>query len=261
MLAKLLETIRSEGFRKTAFFRTDLFIKDYGLAVMVADYAISKNWYQKTRHANFMVDLMMSMYLIGIGKTSVHIYNELHDAQTGEAYARVVLRMVFTDPVTHRAKALPDWLSKHPDLDLTRNLERFRDIQDITAPGWGDIPLIAQKAAKPESAYSYSVSVTPSLIDRNSHTNNTHYIRFCMDCAAEAVYSGRLSDFHGDVALYNVQRAKVFYQKETVCGDQLGVFVWPSETAMLELCFLIEKAQDAVFSCSIRFYPLASSKY
>ena len=260
MTSKLFEATRATAFSPSGLLcRYGSFRKENGISLVVADYDISKRWYQTTKNANFSVSVELAVYLVHIGRSSVHLYNEMMDAH-GHEFGKCLLKMVFIDRTTRKSKAIPDWIRQDLKQDVNENLLQLRS-RETDLLKEANIPLTHTIPAKPEGAFHHSIKINPSEIDRNKHTNNTHYIRFCMDCASLALWDRKLPNFHGDVALYNVHKAKVLYSRETVLGDVLNVFVWPSEASPLELCFSIQNLGETIFSCIVSFYPLTTSKY
>ena len=67
----------------------------------------------------------------------------------------------------------------------------------------------------PSSAYKYEVQVSPSDTDRNGHTNQGSYVRYCCDAIQMAFSSGEVREFDTDMALYGLDVSISIY----VCTD------------------------------------------
>ena len=106
----------------------------------------------------------------------------------------------------------------------------------------------------PARHFRYSVRVAHSDTDFFGHLNHSHYLRFCMDAAAEAAKAGALNNFTGDMFEYKLSDADLLYQAECHAGDELNIHLWEDETNRHQLHFQIKKnAQDVHFS-SVTFH-------
>ena len=111
----------------------------------------------------------------------------------------------------------------------------------------------------PARHFRYTVRVAHSDTDYFRHLNNSHYLRFCMDAAAEAVKSGAFNNFTGDLFEYRLKDADLLYQAECHGGDELDIFVWEDDTKPNRLVFQIrKKACDVLFS-NVTFYNKVKS--
>ena len=260
MTASILETSRVVSFISSGLMcRYGSFHKDnYAISLVVADYDISKRWYQATQNFNSSMSVDFELYLVHIGRSSVHLYTEMIDTILGQQFVKGLWKLVFFDQTTRKSKAIPEWVRQNLQEDISKNLIRLRSREDPLLKE-ANIPLSYQPSAKPEATFQHKVKITPCEINSDEHTNNSHYIRFCMECASLALLNKQLPYFQADV--HSVHTAKMLYSQETVLGDVLDVFVWPSQASPLDLCFCIEKLGEIVFSCLLSFYPLTTSKY
>lgn len=118
-----------------------------------------------------------------------------------------------------------------------------------------------EKTPTDVSNFRYGIQVRWSDTDSYKHTNYLSYVRFCFDAAQEAVSTGWLSSFSGDILLYDVKTIQMLYKAETRVNDQLTMVLWPSKTNSFELHFSLEKADNTVaFQSVIEFYPPENPK-
>ena len=106
----------------------------------------------------------------------------------------------------------------------------------------------------PARHFWYSVCVAHSDTDHLKHLNHSHYLRFCMDAAAEAVETGALKNFTGDLFEYKLKDADLLYQAECHAGDKLDIYLWEDETNRHQLHFQIKKNTQDVHFSSVTFY-------
>ena len=112
----------------------------------------------------------------------------------------------------------------------------------------------------PVRHFRHSVRVAHSDTDSGSHVNQSHYLRFCMDAAAEAAKTGALDHFSGDLFGYKLQDADLLFQAECHAGDELNVYLWEDEIKRNRLHFQIrKKTRDVLFS-TVTFYQIIKSK-
>ena len=111
----------------------------------------------------------------------------------------------------------------------------------------------------PVRHFRYTVRVAHSDTDYFGHLNNSHYLRFCMDAAAQAVKSGTLNSFTGDLFEYRLKDADLLYQAECQVGDKLDIFIWEDETQRNRLVFQVRKNSSDVLFSTVTFYDKLKS--
>ena len=111
----------------------------------------------------------------------------------------------------------------------------------------------------PARHFRYRLRVAHSDTDHLNHTNQSNYLRFCMDAAAEAVKTGALSNFTGDLFEYKLKDADLLYQAECHAGDELDVCLWEDETDTNRLHFQIAKNTHDVLFSTVTYYNRVQS--
>lgn len=255
-LARLFEAGRVMAFKKSSILSYNVLRKDYVQAMITGRYAISRELSKQSSGLNFGVKLNIFLAIVDIGRSSVHMYSEIKDAETGVRLGWVLAKMVYIDPAIRKAKPLPVWLATKYGEEVKKNA-----LSVTKVIGAGLMPLKASDLILPADMFKYEIAVAPSDTDSNGHTNNSSYIRFCMDAATMAVREGALKGFYKDMVLYHVKTVTVFYAHETHTGDELVVYLWKEPGDHLEVCFVLTRKGKRVFNSKIVFYPLTTSKY
>ena len=80
-----------------------------------------------------------------------------------------------------------------------------------------------------------------------------------MDAAAQAVKSGTLNSFSGDLFEYRLKDADLLYQAECQVGDKLDIFIWEDETQRNRLVFQVRKNSSDVLFSTVTFYDKLKS--
>ncbi len=119
-----------------------------------------------------------------------------------------------------------------------------------------DVPLVIALPSPPENqkCFCYELKVTTSDTDQLYHVNQAYWMKFCMDCAAEAFAQGFFIHFLADPFNSLVKEVKLLYKAEALAGDTLSVLSWESRDQMDTLFFLVKKGQTECVACSIQFY-------
>ena len=120
-------------------------------------------------------------------------------------------------------------------------------------------PLVVVLPPPPEGnkCFLYELKVTTSDTDQLYHVNQAYWIKFCMDCAAEAFSNGFFIHFKADPFNSFVREVKLLYKAEALAGDTLNILCWESMDQKDTIFFLVKKGQKECISCSIQFYGLS----
>lgn len=149
---------------------------------------------------------------------------------------------------TQTGKCLFERYSKCSQIDLADRrplkldslyLERYSNCADMSKE--------LQKRPTPDqpvSTFLYKTTIRYSDLDQNQHTNNSIYVKSCIDCATIASFSNKLFHFKGDMACYPVYEFIVEYLGETFAGDELVVSMWQDTNDFRNFKFLLYKSGE-----------------
>ena len=213
-------------------------LKDGGLIfVVLCDYVINEDLYRRTNGYNIACPVVINTWLCSFGNTSMEMRTTIQDGERKNTFGTLTFRYAHVDSKTRRPKPLPDYFvqafKSYQRKSLRENPQHILNI--------------------PPHALSYVLDVRYSDTDFNKHTNNSTYIKLCMDCATVASMKGNLTYFTGDVCRYNVKTMKLFYWSETRAGDKLTVYLWENKSETDTLNFHIQKNGSACFGMSMQF--------
>lgn len=174
-----------------------------------------------------------------IGSSSITLLVNMTNSKTHEWLGRNKVKIVAADRNTHRSIKLPEWYQDkygHIQAELAHRLEKQ------TRPD------------TPPNHFTRTETVRYSDLDHQGHVNHAHYIRFLMDCATEASFSGRLSSFRGDLCSYAVQKVQIEYLGESGFNDELLISLWENLNNTTYLHFSIEKKGQRIVYAEISFH-------
>ncbi|CAH1241733.1 Hypp6403 [Branchiostoma lanceolatum] len=186
--------------------------------------------------------LKVSSRWLHLGKSSMIKGGEIVDSSTNQILVKGIIQDVNINLEldTPRSKPFPDWV-KDSYSYLTSQPR----------------PETVEAFEKPTSAktFIYSVTVLPSDIDYNNHTNQRHYIRYCFNCAVIGARQGAYPTVRGDPFKQGVRKVSVLYQKESLEGDVLTVESWEESPGTLR--FQMRKGSEKVVQVMLQF-PVTS---
>lgn len=184
---------------------------------------------------NFLekAQLKITMNLEKIGITSVIIRSKLTDVLSGTILADRYIKIVRISEKTRKPVKYPDWFQQKYSY-----LKETLVTQDLMFKS--DIP----KA--PVGCFIYRTIVRYSDLDYNAHTNQSVYVKMCLDCATAASCKGLLVSFNRDISLYPLVYFNVRYLGETFTGDELKVGIWQEDSDPSILKFIISKKERQV---------------
>ncbi|CAH1241734.1 Hypp6404 [Branchiostoma lanceolatum] len=188
--------------------------------------------------------LKVSSRMLHVGKTSMIKGGEMVDSSTNQILVKGITQDVHISMDTRRPQPFPDWM-KEMFLHLTseprpETVEEFEEPQNTT------------------KTFVYSVTVPPSDIDMNNHTNQSQYIRYCFNCAAVGAKQGAYPTVRGDLFKQGVRKVSVLYQKESLEGDVLTVESWEESPGTLR--FQVRKGSEKVVQVTMQFYVTSGSE-
>ena len=103
--------------------------------------------------------------------------------------------------------------------------------------------------------YDDTCVVSYSDTDDNRHTNMCSYMRFCLDCVSRASLAGYYKTISGDLAVYHVNRHKIFFSGEAYEADLLVIKTWEdlkcNEGPVIH--FKIVKDEQVIVNCTYEF--------
>ncbi|XP_078581502.1 uncharacterized protein LOC144864942 [Branchiostoma floridae x Branchiostoma japonicum] len=176
--------------------------------------------------------------IIFVGKTSWMYETKLFDQTTERELATRRIQTVNIDKKTRRPKPLPDWAT-----------ERYSHLTSLQRPA----TVQPFDLSDTEPAFVYPVTVAPSDIDLNMHTNQSQYARYCFNCAATGAKRGAYSIISGDLLDYDIISFDLLYQKESREGDSLRVESWEDLREPDTLKFQVKRGDDKILQCKMRF--------
>ncbi|XP_035657388.1 uncharacterized protein LOC118403059 [Branchiostoma floridae] len=188
--------------------------------------------------------LQASSRMLHVGKTSMTRGGEIVDSSTNEILVKGIVQDVHVSMETRRPKPFPDWIKEKYSYLLSeprpKTVERFEDPNDTT------------------KMFIYRVTVPPSDIDDNNHTNQKQYIRYCFNCAAVGAKQGAYPTVRGDLFKQGVRKVSVLYQKESLEGDVLTVESWEESPGTLR--FQVRKGSEKLVQVTMQFFVASGSE-
>ncbi|KAI8495735.1 hypothetical protein Bbelb_267070 [Branchiostoma belcheri] len=174
--------------------------------------------------------------IIFVGKTSYMYETKMFDRDTDKELVSRQIQMVNIDRETRRPKPLPDWAIEQYSHLTSRpaGVQPF-DLSDV----------------KP--AFVYPVTVAPSDIDLNMHTNQSQYVRYCFNCAAAGAKRGAYSIISGDLLDYDLRSVDLLYQRESREGDTLCIESWEDIREPDTIKFQVKRGNDNILQCKMSF--------
>lgn len=173
----------------------------------------------------------------GIGKSSIDFLSLIKDPEDDILLATLKLRSVLVKLPDRKSAPLPQVLK----VRCSPFIKPEQALQQYVA------------CSRPETAHSLVFKVRPSDTDHNGHLNSSVYMQFCVDCASEAAYSGKLKHFHQNMTNYHVKRIRAVYIRECLLGDNLVVYCWEDNEDSTVLHFDILNKEKCIFQCCIEY--------
>ena len=112
----------------------------------------------------------------------------------------------------------------------------------------------------PINHFRWRMRVRHSDIDLLNHANQSSYLEYSLEGAAEGVTQGALGGFVEDLFYYPLQEAELLHAQEAFAGEELDVRVWKDEDAELTIRSHITKNDLLVCHCKMTFHPLVDAK-
>ena len=178
-----------------------------------------------------------------IGASTYICITELIDKNTDQVHVQKVDTMVCIDKVSKSVTRLPKWWRQR--YQKLKSDSTKLQIHPLNVP------------ANPD--HVYTMKVLWNDIDDLGHTNFVAYTRFCFDAAMDAVYHEKLTNFFGDIFLYNTREMESLYRGESRAGDQLVITCWENEDDPWVLHFDIKKDDTDIFQATINFFDFEAS--
>ncbi len=107
---------------------------------------------------------------------------------------------------------------------------------------------------RPSYAFTYEFRVNHSDTNMLYHANQSVYIKYFIDTAAEAAKLGHFQHVLGDPLGYRSKVIECRYLGESVAGDVLSVSVWENQLKTGELFCEIHKGKSKIWIGKIEFY-------
>ena len=191
---------------------------------------------------NFMSisTLKLTKTLEKTGITSSIIKTDFEDVNTGVLLASRYVKVVGMNTSTRKPVRNPDWY-----------IDKYSYLKDNNVP-----PELTEKSVIPKfpiDCFIYQTIVRLSDLDFNFHTNQSVYLKMCIDCASAASSSGKLVTFSGDMCWYPLLYADITYIGESFAGDTLDICVWQEEIDPSTLKFLVLKNEREITYAIFKF--------
>jgi acyl-CoA thioesterase FadM len=243
-------------FRRKSF--TGLELETAVIFLIRRQWTFSLKLYQRAA-----VDLPMTVKwtINNVGNTSfdgqyIYIYSLADKPNTGDStrqascpattsdqfLASSVFRLVHVDAISRRPTPFPPQIEKDLRFCVSANGEK------LTA--------LRPPSTIPNGAFSCSVTVRYDDTDFNGHTNTASYIRFALECAAQAAESGFYSRIKGDIAFYPAKSANSIFMSDSEAGDELTVSTWEDAEDKMLFNFTVSKGGEMINFAQIQYFSL-----
>lgn len=180
-----------------------------------------------------------------VGKSSYTFCHTFHDSFNGEALVQGVKLLVNTDSNTRRSTTLSGpFLRKYAELSNPKKAIKISTQNMSDHNG---------------QVHGYTLQARPSDMDFLYHVNQTSYVKFVLDAAADASMTGKLTNFPEDITEYNVAEVEVANKAQCWAGDHLVVYTWEDSKDKLILHSQINRQETVVALCKLRFHPFIPS--
>ncbi|XP_019613483.1 PREDICTED: uncharacterized protein LOC109461545 [Branchiostoma belcheri] len=155
--------------------------------------------------------LVMAVGISYVGRSSLIYDYGIRSNASDDIIGRSFTQMVRVNRKTRRPIAWPDAL-----------IDRFSNEGQ-------DRPVVPGPFEQiPEPAFVCKVRVSNSDIDVRKHTNQSVYLRYCLDAAAIAARRNSFSVIK-DIALCPIRKVGILYQREALLGDELTLEMWEDQ--------------------------------
>jgi len=188
-----------------------------------------------------------AMDIVEIGRTSFSFVSKLTNDQTGEFLGELLLKYVLIDRNTRKATPIPLSFAEKYSKHQKKNVE-------FSGLGIKDAP------KPPTEVFRMKAIPLHSDTDRNSHVNQSVYIRYCSDCATEAALSGVYRHFSSDMCWYPLLEMNIYHANESLANEELSVETWQDPEDFRIIFFVIKRKDTMLFRASTLFYPEKSKR-
>ncbi|XP_078581926.1 uncharacterized protein LOC144865216 [Branchiostoma floridae x Branchiostoma japonicum] len=180
--------------------------------------------------------LIMSTYLGYVGRSSLFYKYDIRSGTSNDVIGRSSTQMVRVNRQTRRPIAWPDAL-----------------IENLSKKGLDRPAVPGPFKERPAPMFVCKVTVHNSDIDVRQHTNQSVYLRYCLDAAAVGARKNVFSVVK-DTALCPIRKVGILYQKEALIGDELTVELWEDQGCAETLCFQIKRGKEDITQVTVQFY-------
>lgn len=175
-----------------------------------------------------------------IGNTSVIIRSKLIDVLSGIILADRYIKIVQISAKTRKPVKYPEWFE-----------HKYSYLKETPVPQY--LMFKSETPEAPAGCFIYKTIVRYSDLDYNAHTNQSVYVKMCLDCATAASCKGLLVSFNRDISLYPLVYFNVRYLGETFTGDELKVCLWQDDSDPSILKFIICRNERKVNYTTFKF--------
>ena len=197
--------------------------------IVVVDYQMTREFYDCYLDFIEKYDLNARNELLSLNTSSFVGQTSLFKSNLKAVLVSNQYKVVAVDRKSRKSTALPTWFTEK----YSPSIQQKGTFAKYTVPKLpNNLDLV----------YSKIYKINPSDMDRNQHTSNYSYMRFCFDAATEAVlYKGIFPGMPGTICGYNVQRCQAIYLQECRLCDVIEILVWQDSVKNDTLHFHINK--------------------
>ena len=159
--------------------------------------------------------MKFNLRVLSIGKTSATYEMRMCDGTTGEELVVNYLRFVRINLTTRKSTKFPPFFFEKYARFEGKPTTQFLESRSA--------PLVS------EAAHIFQLTVRSSDMDVNGHTNQSAYIKFCMDCATDAALKKYYRHFDSDMCMYTTTYWEIDYLGESMTGDVLDILTWQAK--------------------------------
>ena len=211
---------------------------DHALVQIKQSFRLNPKLYQTVKLFS-KLHMRFHLQCLSIGKTSTTYEMRMFDGKTGDELVVNHLRFVRMNLKTRKSSVFPQFYYEKYARFVGKPTTPFLESRSV--------PEV------PQSAHVFQLTVRSSDMDVNGHSNQSAYIKFCMDCATDAALKKYYRHFDSDMCMYTTTRWEMDYVGESIAGDVLVISTWQSENNTRNIHFCIRSNGRNIFHASTFF--------
>ncbi|KAK2193486.1 hypothetical protein NP493_12g07057 [Ridgeia piscesae] len=185
--------------------------------------------YYRIRDIPTTPSLRVTHNLSYVGNSSLSTTLTLNCSDSGKVFANSTYQAVVIDAATRLPAPLPDWWKKKFEWAII-----------------GNKPLFIERIVSRAGSFTYDAKIPWTDLDLFKHINYTAYIRYCYDCAFDAIVNGAYPTFKDRNRLNRVSGIDMSFSRECFPNDILNIATWedPNDPSTLRFDMTV-RGQDA----------------